>query len=116
MGAATHDVGFEKDQRNGSVTHKIDPEIDLEREYLARTLVAAGAIAQWSHVTPRDAFTEAKTATGGSFHSDGRVLVLVLANGRAGSGGGEVIERQAHGTADRLDAIYIARIFPYHER
>lgn len=78
VGAATHDVGFEKDQRNGSVTHKIDPEIDREREYLARTLVASGAIAQWSHVTPRHAVTEAKTATGGSFHSDGRVLVLVL--------------------------------------
>lgn len=81
VGAATHDVGFEKDQRNGSVTHKIDPEIDVEREYLARTLMAGGAVKQWSHMTPRDALTQAKTATGGSFHSDGRVLVLVLGAG-----------------------------------
>ena len=31
-GAGTHDIGFEKDQRNGSVTHKIDPAVDGERD------------------------------------------------------------------------------------
>jgi LssY-like putative type I secretion system component LssY len=81
VGAATHDIGFEKDQRNGSVTHKIDPDIDLEREYLARTLVGSGVVTQWAHVTPENALTEAKTATGGSFHSDGRILVLVVGVG-----------------------------------
>ncbi|MDR3721220.1 MAG: hypothetical protein P4L00_06440 [Candidatus Acidoferrales bacterium] len=30
------------------------------------------------HLTPSSPLTEAKTATGGSFHSDGRILVLVL--------------------------------------
>ena len=29
-------------------------------------------------LTPADPLTDAKTATGGSFHSDGRILVLVL--------------------------------------
>jgi hypothetical protein len=83
VGAATHDVGFEKDQRNGSVTHKIDPDVDEEREYLARTLLASGAVTQWAHVTPKNPLTQAKTATGGSFHSDGRVLVLIIADGGA---------------------------------
>jgi len=76
--AATHDVGFERDQRNNGVTHKIDPAIDGEREYVNATLSGTGLIAQRTHVTPSDALTEAKTATGGSFHSDGRVLVLIL--------------------------------------
>jgi len=31
-GAGTHDIGFEKDQRNGKVTHKIDPAVDGERD------------------------------------------------------------------------------------
>ena len=31
VGAGTHDIGFEKDQRNGKVTHKIDPAVDGER-------------------------------------------------------------------------------------
>jgi len=83
VGAATHDIGFEKDQRNGSLTHKIDPDIDLEREYLARTLVASGVVTQWAHVTPENALTEAKTATGGGFHSDGRILVLVVGEGNS---------------------------------
>src|SRR5207248_917414 len=31
IGAATHDIGFERDQRNNGITHKIDPDIDLDR-------------------------------------------------------------------------------------
>ncbi len=78
--AATHDIGFERDQRNNGVTHKIDPEIDGEREYVNGTLSSTGLVVQRDHVTPADALTTAKTATGGEFHSDGRILVLVLKN------------------------------------
>jgi hypothetical protein len=76
--AATHDVGFERDQRNNGVTHKIDPAIDGEREYVNGTLSGTGLVIQRDHVTPADPLTTAKTATGGEFHSDGRILVLVL--------------------------------------
>jgi LssY C-terminus len=78
VGAATHDTGFEKDQRNGNVTHKIDPDIDKEREYLGETLNGTGIVTQLSHVVPPDPLKGAKTATGGTFHSDGRILVMVL--------------------------------------
>ena len=76
--AATHDIGFERDQRNNGVTHKIDPAIDGEREYVNQTLSGTGLVAARGHVTPKTPLTEAKTATGGGFHSDGRILVLVL--------------------------------------
>jgi len=76
--AATHDIGFERDQRNNGVTHKIDPAIDGEREYVNGTLSQTGLVAQRDHVTPADPLTTAKTATGGEFHSDGRIVVLVL--------------------------------------
>ncbi|HEY4951144.1 MAG TPA: LssY C-terminal domain-containing protein [Candidatus Acidoferrales bacterium] len=78
--AATHDIGFERDERNNKVTHKIDPAIDREREYVNDTLSRSGLVVQRTHVTPADPLTEATTATGGSFHSDGRILVLVLGN------------------------------------
>ena len=78
--AATHDIGFERDQRNNGVTHKIDPAIDGEREYVNGTLTGTGLVIQRDHVTPADPLTTAKTATGGEFHSDGRILVLVLNN------------------------------------
>ena len=78
--AATHDIGFERDQRNNGLTHKIDPAIDGEREYVNGTLSGTGLVVQRDHVTPADALTTAKTATGGEFRSDGRILVLVLKN------------------------------------
>jgi LssY C-terminus len=76
--AATHDIGFERDERNNGLTHKIDPAIDGEREYVNDTLSRTGLVIQRDHVTPPGALTSAKTATGGEFRSDGRVLILVL--------------------------------------
>jgi LssY C-terminus len=78
--AATHDIGFERDQRNNGITHKIDPAIDGEREYVNGTLSSTGLVVQRDHVTPANVLTTAKTATGGEFHSDGRIAVLVLKN------------------------------------
>ena len=78
VGAATHDVGFERDQRNNGITHKIDPHVDLERDYLEKTLASTGLVAAVAHLLPKNPLHEARTATGGSFHSDGQVLVLKL--------------------------------------
>ena len=78
VGSATHDVGFEKDQRNGKVTHKIDPEIDKERDFLLQSFDAAGAFSSAAYVTPDDPMLKARTATGGSFYSDGRIVVMAL--------------------------------------
>ena len=81
--AATHDIGFERDQRNNSVTHKIDPAIDGEREYVNETLSGTGLVKTRAHISPASPLTTAKTATGGEFHSDGKILVLVLKNDTA---------------------------------
>jgi len=78
VGAATHDTGFERDNRNNGLTHKIDPDIDLERDYVEKTLASTGLVSETAHILPSDALKEARTATGGSFHSDGRVLILKL--------------------------------------
>lgn len=80
VGAATHDIGFERDQRNNGLTHKIDPDIDLERDYVEKTLCSTGLVAEVTHFLPDKPLQEAQTATGGSFHSNGQVLVLKLAN------------------------------------
>jgi hypothetical protein len=78
VGAATRDIGFEKDQRNNGLTHKIDPDIDLERDYVEKTLSSTGLVSDLMHFTPENPMKEAKTATGGSFHSNGEVLILKL--------------------------------------
>lgn len=79
VGAATHDVGFERDNRPGKrVAHRIDPHIDDEREYVARSLEETGLVAKLTYITPSNPSKEARTATGASFQSDGRVLVITL--------------------------------------
>jgi hypothetical protein len=78
VGSATHDDGFEKDQRNGNVTHHIDPNIDVERDFIEQSFAAAGMLAGAAYVTPSDPLKTARTATGGSFHSDGRIVVMLL--------------------------------------
>jgi hypothetical protein len=78
VGAATHDVGFDRDSRNNGITHKIDPNIDDEREFVGRSLEETGRVAKLSYITPSQPSKEARTATGATFHSDGRVLVIHL--------------------------------------
>jgi hypothetical protein len=60
--------------------------IDGEREYVNDTLSGTGLVAARDHVTSSSPLKEAKTATGGSFHSDGRILVLVLKSTAASRG------------------------------
>jgi hypothetical protein len=77
-GAGTHDVGFEKDQRNGSVTHKIDPAVDGERDNIGATLQKSAKVKNLTYYLPPDPVQDARNATGGGYHSDGRILVIQL--------------------------------------
>jgi len=78
-GAGTHDTGFDRDQRNNGITHRIDPDTDGERDYIRDSLMQTGLVVKAAYVTPTDPVREAKTATGSSFHSDGRTLLIYLA-------------------------------------
>jgi hypothetical protein len=78
VGAATHDVGFEKDVRSGHLTHKIDPDVDLERENIAQGLQKSGKIKNMTYYLPANPVQDAKNASGGGYHSDGRLLVVFL--------------------------------------
>ena len=78
VGAGTHDIGFAKDQRNGSVTHKIDPAVDGERANIGASLQKSGKIKSLSYYLPPNPVQEAKNATGDGYHSDGRILVSLL--------------------------------------
>ena len=78
IGAGTHDIGFEKDQRNGTITHKIDPAVDGERDHIGGTLQNAGMVKNMSYYLPSNPVKDARNATGGSYQSDGRVLIIFL--------------------------------------
>jgi hypothetical protein len=78
VGAGTHDIGFEKDIRTGHLTHKIDPDIDLERENIGQGLDKAGKTRSMTYYLPPNPIQEAKNASGGGYHSDGRLLLVFL--------------------------------------
>ena len=78
VGAGTHDVGFDKDQRNGKITHRIDPEVDKERDYIGASLHQTGKVALLDYMTPKKTVREAKTAHGQTFVSDGRTLIIYM--------------------------------------
>ena len=78
VGAGTHDIGFDRDRRNNKITHKIDPEVDKERDYIGETLANTGLVARVDYLTPAKPVREASTATGATFRSDGRTLVMTL--------------------------------------
>jgi hypothetical protein len=78
VGAGTHDIGFEKDIRTGKLTHKIDPAVDGERENIAQSFDKSGKAKSMTYYLPPDPVQDAKNASGGSYHSYGRLLVVFL--------------------------------------
>ena len=78
-GAGTHDIGIEKDQRKeNAITHKIDANVDGERDFIAQTLQQVGAVQATDYMDRPKQVKQTKTATGGEIKSDGRTLVIVL--------------------------------------
>jgi hypothetical protein len=78
VGAGTHDIGFAKDKRNGNVTHKIDPNVDGEKENIGSSLQTGGKVKSVSYYLPPNPVQIAKNATGDGYTSDGRILVVFL--------------------------------------
>lgn len=78
VGAGTHDTGFEKDVRTGKLTHKIDPDVDSERENIAQSLNKSEKIKSTTYYLPSNPVQDAKNASGGGYHSDGKLLVVFL--------------------------------------
>ena len=78
VGAGTHDIGFEKDIRTGHLTHKIDPDVDVERENISQSLLKSEKIKSMTYYLPPNPVQDAKNASGGGYHSDGRLLVVFL--------------------------------------
>ena len=78
-GAGTHDIGIERDQRKqNAITHKIDPDVDKERDFIGDTLRQAGWVEATAYLDRPTQVKQTKTATGGQITTDGRTLVIVL--------------------------------------
>ena len=82
VGAATHDVGIEFVRRKLWVFHRIDPNVDAERDFIARNLTETQLIRQ-EYVRSAEGVSGAETATGQAYYSDNRMLLMGLNSGPA---------------------------------
>ena len=88
VGAATHDVAIEFVKHKFRLLHKIDPNVDEEREFIARNLAEAKQLTREQYVNCTEPVFRAQTATGQQYYSDSKMLFLELnqrADPRAGT-------------------------------
>ena len=77
-GAATHDVAIEIAKHGRLINHRIDPAVDDERDFIGTSLTEADSVSRQEYLQGVDPVFLAQTASGESYHSDSRILLLDL--------------------------------------
>jgi hypothetical protein len=78
VGAATHDIATEHSKTMTKWTHRIDPYIDRERDWVESDLLFAGTATGYVDLNRAKAPRIAANATGDSISTDGAMSVLLL--------------------------------------
>ena len=76
VGAATYDVAIQIEMRKFQIIHRIDPDVDAEREFIARNLTDIHLVTQVKYLSSVAPVFRAQTARGEPYHSDSRILLL----------------------------------------
>jgi len=77
-GSATHDVAIEIAKRGRLINHRIDPAVDAERDFVGVDLTTTLSVSRQEYLYSADPVFQAETASGESYHSDSRILLLDL--------------------------------------
>jgi hypothetical protein len=76
--SATHDIGIKFAREERTFTHRVETDIDLERQKIVDDLRFAGAVAQYALAGRAEVPAQLTNATGDRMTTDGRIAVLVL--------------------------------------
>src|SRR6202140_504672 len=76
--AATHDVSIQIQLRKLRMFHRIDPQIDAERDFIAGNLSETKLVTHQEYLHCIDPVFKGETATGGAYYSDSRMLLVEL--------------------------------------
>ena len=87
VGAATHDVAIEFVKHKFRLFHKIDPNVDAERDFIATDLARTSQLAGEHFVRCISPVFNGQTATGQAYYSDSRMLFLELTQGPSAPSG-----------------------------
>jgi len=83
VAAATHDVSIHLVKHKFRLFHRIDPNVDAERDFIAGNLSEAKRLTREEYVNCPEPVSGAQTATGQAYYSDSRMLLLELHPGPA---------------------------------
>ena len=78
VASATHDVGIKFARAERTFTHRVEADIDLERQKIVDDLRFAGAVERSALARRVGIPAQLTNATGDAMTTDGRVAVLVL--------------------------------------
>jgi LssY C-terminus len=78
VGSATHDVAIEIARRGRLINHRIDPAVDAERDFVGIDLTNSSSVSRQEYLHSADPIFQAQTASGQTYHSDSRILLLDL--------------------------------------
>lgn len=78
VGSATHDVSIKIVLRKLSIFHRINPNVDQERNFIGHDLAKTWGPTQEELVPSAKPVYVAKTATGQTYRTDGRILFVDL--------------------------------------
>jgi hypothetical protein len=88
-GAATHDIAIEIAKRGRLINHRIDPAVDTERDFVGTNLAETLSVSRQEYLYSSDPVFQAQTASGESYHSDSRILLLDLQEALAAKPGAQ---------------------------
>jgi hypothetical protein len=78
VASATHDTGIKFSHEERTFTHRVDANIDLERQKIVDDLRFSGAVARYALEGRAEIPAHLTNATGDAMTTDGRIAVLVL--------------------------------------
>jgi hypothetical protein len=85
VGAATHDIAIQIQMKRLRIVHRIDPEVDVERDFIAANLADTRLVAHEEYLHVVDPVFAGETATGGTYYSDSRLVLLELRPEKSGN-------------------------------
>jgi hypothetical protein len=78
VGAATHDIATTNGRGYTKWSHRIDPHVDRERDWVQTDLLFVGSAKEYLDVDRPNVLRKAANATGDEIETDGKMMVVVL--------------------------------------
>jgi len=100
IGAATHDIATENSRGYTKWTHRIDPHVDRERDWIQSDLLFSGMALAYADFDRPHAPKKAANATGDDIVSDGKITVVDLGTSKDPNQKGPVLAPRSTGKVE----------------